>query len=983
MGWTPTSVTFYIDGTVQSTITDPTAVANLLASGPMYIMIDNSGGGSWPGVPSDSQWASGATSDLQVDWIRVWKSTSGSAASIAWSNTAANGAGSWTNASAWSGGAVPQLSSQTAIFGANSVNNQTVTWNNSQTVGGLTFNSATSYTIGNVGGSLMLANTQSNGTGGAVLIDATSASGSGSNNLNSRLELYSNVTMQTGGKPLIVNGTMIGTGGLTIATGTVSLTSSSSYSGGTTIGSGQQAGVLLIQANQALGTGGVSFDSQGNASAARLELAGGITLGNPITWPGRNNTSAAFENLSGNNTLSGTLSLASGGGTYAIQSDAGQLTLSAPTAITVGAGVTGTRTVSFLGTGNTLVSGGLANGNAGSLAVAANGPGGLFLSASNGYSGGTTISGGTLVAHNAAALGSGNVTLAAGGDLNYAAATNAPLAVGGTLGIGYPLAGGGTSTVFGGSIGTSASSAAIRVTGVASANASPILVNVFGVSGFAPAASGTYTLLHAANGSSLDAATYSLNLVYNNSSFTVGTPTATATDLTVPVTLAAPLTTAYWIGGLAGAPQVWAASDGTGNSNWAAASGGTVQALVPGTSTDVVFNGVSYAASPNGATLGADMSVHSLTIADTSNPVVLNPDGYNLTVGSSGIVVNSGGTLSMIGDNAGGPLNVNGLAALGGTSTFGGLNGGGTVAAASQGAVLVVNQTTDATFSGKLLDGADPLSLIKLGSAALSLSGSSSFSGGTALNAGRLNLNSAAALGAPSGSGGITINGGTLGSAGAGSVTTSVAVQSTWNGDFTFAGPKNLSFSGGTATLAGPSRTLAVTAGVLTVGTLAGTSAFTLTGGGTLALTNAVCGPLTDNGVLQVAGTAQFTSLSGSGTVQSSARKCHAANRAAEQFDLLRHPPQRRQHVESRQIRPGRLDTQRYRQLYGCDDDLLRRVDSRGKQHRPWAIHRRRESGRNRHAEPRARRFAHHHGRALGVVHNRRDRHDEHERRHG
>ena len=91
MGWTPTSVTFYVDGTVQSTITDPTAVANLLASGPMYIMMDNSGGGSWPGVPSDSQWASGASSDLQVDWIRVWKATSGSATSISWSNTAANG----------------------------------------------------------------------------------------------------------------------------------------------------------------------------------------------------------------------------------------------------------------------------------------------------------------------------------------------------------------------------------------------------------------------------------------------------------------------------------------------------------------------------------------------------------------------------------------------------------------------------------------------------------------------------------------------------------------------------------------------------------------------------------------------------------------------------------------------------------------------------------------------------------------------------
>ncbi len=233
MGWTPTSVTFYIDGTVQSTITDPTAVANLLASGPMYIMMDNSGGGSWPGVPSDAQWASGASSDLQVDWIRVWKNTSGSATSIAWSNTAANGAGSWTNASAWSGGSVPQLSSQTAVFGANSVNNQTVSWNNSQTVGGLTFNSSTSYTIGSAAGSLMLASTS-----GSTLIDATAASGSGANYLNSRIELYNSVTMQSSSKPLIVNGTLIGTSGLTIAAGAVTLANSTTYSGGTTLNGG-------------------------------------------------------------------------------------------------------------------------------------------------------------------------------------------------------------------------------------------------------------------------------------------------------------------------------------------------------------------------------------------------------------------------------------------------------------------------------------------------------------------------------------------------------------------------------------------------------------------------------------------------------------------------------------------------------------------------------------------------------------------------
>ena len=233
MRWTPTSVTFYIDGAVQSTITDPTAIANLVKSGggPMYIMLDNSGGGSWPGVPSESQWPDGATSTVQIDWVRVWKDTGGNAGSIAWNNSAANGVGSWTDPTAWSGGATPQLSSQTAVFGLNSVNaNQTVLWNNSQTVGNLTFISSTNYTLGSAAGSLMLASTS-----GTSRIDATAASDSGANYLNCRLELYNNVNVQTSSKPLIVNGAVIGTGNLTVSGGAITLASSFSATGQITV----------------------------------------------------------------------------------------------------------------------------------------------------------------------------------------------------------------------------------------------------------------------------------------------------------------------------------------------------------------------------------------------------------------------------------------------------------------------------------------------------------------------------------------------------------------------------------------------------------------------------------------------------------------------------------------------------------------------------------------------------------------------------
>ena len=433
----------------------------------MYLLLDMIGGGSWPGVPSTSQWAVGTTASLQVQWVKVWEGTSGSATSISWNNSASNGQGSWTSGSAWSGGAAPQLSSQTATFGANAVNNQTITWNDSQTIGGLTFNSTTSYTVGSAAGSLMLANTSVNtsgtGSGGSVLIDATSASGTGANYLNSRLELWSNVTMQTSSKPLIVNGSLIGNGNLTIAAGPITLAAASSYSGGTTL----NGGTLTAAANSALGSGAIQFNTAGNGYTAELALTGGIVLDNPITLTARNNTTTAVDNASGNNTLGGPINLQVGGANYLIESDSGQLTLSGgstSTAITLGSGVGGTRTVTFLGAGNTLVSGALANGNSGSLAVIANGPGLLDLSASNSYSKGTTINGGTLLAAQTASLPS------------YAVAGSVSLATGATLAV----EAGGPATDW-----TAANIAGLLATNIFPAGSS------FGIS--VPAASNTYT----------------------------------------------------------------------------------------------------------------------------------------------------------------------------------------------------------------------------------------------------------------------------------------------------------------------------------------------------------------------------------------------------------------------------------------------------------------------------------------------------------
>src|SRR6202011_1278056 len=89
-----------------------------------------------------------------------------------------------------------------------------------------------------------------------------------------------------------------------------------------------------------------------------------------------------------------------------------------------------------------------------------------------------------------------------------------------------------------------------------------------------------------------------------------------------------PLTTAYWQGGLSGATQVWAASNGSTQSNWAANSGGGNQPLVPGAGADLTF----ASNSPQGGTLGADMTIRSLTLQDTVFGVVLEADASTLTI---------------------------------------------------------------------------------------------------------------------------------------------------------------------------------------------------------------------------------------------------------------------------------------------------------------------------------------------------------------
>ncbi len=220
-------------------------------------------------------------------------------------------------------------------------------------------------------------NTYTGGTtisGGTLVATNVDALGSGDVTDDATLELNTGGTFDNA----------IGGSGNVVKSGadTLTLSGSNSYTGGTTI----SGGTLVASNVEALGTGDVTNN-------ATLELNTGGDFINNIGGTGRVEKSGDDTlTLSGSNTYTG--------GTL---TDGGTLVASNVEALGTG-DVTDNATLA-LNTGGTFD-----NAISGSGQVVKSGDETLTLSGSNSYTGGTTISGGTLVATNVEALGSGDVT---------------------------------------------------------------------------------------------------------------------------------------------------------------------------------------------------------------------------------------------------------------------------------------------------------------------------------------------------------------------------------------------------------------------------------------------------------------------------------------------------------------------------------------------------------------------------------------------
>ncbi|ECB2809854.1 autotransporter outer membrane beta-barrel domain-containing protein [Salmonella enterica subsp. enterica serovar Cubana] len=451
------------------------------------------------------------------------------------------------------------------------------------------------------------------------------------------------------------------------------------------------------------------------------------------------------------------------------------------------------------------------------------GAGTLILNAENTYTGGTTISGGTLVATNVEALGTGDVTDNAVLELNTGGTFDNAIS-----GIGQVVKSGdetlmlsGTNTYSGGTLISGGTLVASNVEALGTGDVTNDAVLELNTGGtFDNAISGSGQVVKSGD----DALTLS-----GANSYTGGTLISGGTLIASNV-------------------EALGSGDVTDNATLALNTGGTFDNAISG-SGQVVKSGddvltLSGANSYSGGTLISDgtlvaSNVEALGSGDVTNDAVLelNTGGtFDNTISGSGRVVKSGdGALTLSGANSysGGTLISDGTLIAGRVDVL----GSGDV---TDDATLELN--TGGTFDNAISGSGQ---VVKSGDKMLTLSGANSYSGGTLISDGTLVASNVEALGT-------------------GDVTNNATLELNTGGDFT----NNISGSG-----------QVVKSGDDTL-TLSGANSYTggtTISGGTLVATNVEAlgsGDVTNNAVLELNTGGTFdNAISGSGQVVKSGDK--------------------------------------------------------------------------------------------------------------
>ena len=233
-----------------------------------------------PIIPTNYTWTAGGVADTYL-------------------NTATN----------WAGGVAPALGGTSqVIFGTGG---STATVNTNASLYGITFNRDGNFTVANGDGAVTL------GLGGIAATAPTPTSRSYT--LAEDVTLIENQTWGTytnlfGYTTLTVSGN-IGDGtnvcGITkLGEGKLILSGTNSYDGVTT----NWSGVLNITQSNALGSavGGTVINTAYPGNSAKLELPGGITLAEPLTFIGGSNNGWCLHNMAGTNILTGLMNTTGG-----------------------------------------------------------------------------------------------------------------------------------------------------------------------------------------------------------------------------------------------------------------------------------------------------------------------------------------------------------------------------------------------------------------------------------------------------------------------------------------------------------------------------------------------------------------------------------------------------------------------------------------------------------------------------------------------
>ena len=775
------------------------------------------------------------------------------------------------------------------------------------------------------------------GTGAAIKLAAGALTLSGANT-------YSGGTTLSAGTLNINNASAIGTGTFTISAGTIDNTSGAAITLNTNNAQNWNADFTFTGTNPLnLGTGAVALSANRTLTTTANTLTVGGVIGGAFSLT---KNGAGTLTLTGANTYTGittvsagTLSIGSGGATGSISSNVtnnATLAFNRSDAYTYTGIISGNGAVTKLGIGTLTLTGtntytGITNVNTGTLNIqnssalgtSANGTvvatgaklqlqnnitvtgesltlnSGNFAAATGGQS---VTTYGAYEVRSFTNTGSQTLTFTAGGTVDYLIVGGGGAGGGGASGTAFNGGGGGGDVKFGTFIANTQSYNVNVGSGGVYVGTGPgadgLASSIFSVNANGGQGGGTLgTGIGGTSGSGFAGGGYNFPTTWVGSGGGGGAGGAgTSATVTVfgsvgnggngGIGIKSDITGVFtgYGGGGAGAswpvPGIAVAGDGGGTGYTGvptANSGGGGSSESSGAAGIVIVRYI--AEGPSGASLenvsgdnfwtGDLILATDNTVATTSGTLTVSgviSGGYALTK-------NGPGTLTLTNSNtysggttlSAGTLNINNANALGAMTGVFTMNGG-TIDNTSGAALTTVNYpqawNADLTFTGTNdLDlGSGPavmnasrqvttttagrtltvggtisgatFSLTKAGLGTLTLSGTNTFTGGTTLNAGKLNINSTQALGTAAGV--FIINGGTIDNASGGPITT-VNYPQTWNADITFTGTQSLNMGTGAVTMS-QNRQVTTSANALTIGGVINDNTMSLTkaGPGTL-----------------------------------------------------------------------------------------------------------------------------------------------------